>query len=189
MPTDLREKRVVVTGGNGFLGTVLCRSLRERGCEQVLIADLPDFDLVSEDGVRSMYAELKPQIVLHLAAQVGGIGANMDNRSIPGVYIAVVMGRHAGFLTAASALGRKYPDDGPHLIYLPEREFSVDGFIDDVRAVHQDPHAPALELGGDPLDRQHQAGLAGDVVDQREPGARSDAREDRLHRLLGRGHR
>jgi 6-phosphofructokinase 1 len=65
------------------------------------------------------------------------IGANMDNRSIPGVYIAVVMGRHAGFLTAAAALGRKYPDDGPHLIYLPEREFSVDRFIDEVRAVHQ----------------------------------------------------
>jgi 6-phosphofructokinase 1 len=64
------------------------------------------------------------------------IGANMDNRSIPGVYIAVVMGRHAGFLTAASALGRKYPDDGPHLIYLPEREFSVDRFLGDVKQVY-----------------------------------------------------
>jgi GDP-L-fucose synthase len=79
MPIDLSEKRVVVTGGKGFLGTVLCRKLRERGCQQVLIADLPDFDLVSEEGVRGMYAELQPQIVLHLAAQVGGIGANMAN--------------------------------------------------------------------------------------------------------------
>ena len=41
-------------------------------------------------------------------------GANLDNQALPGVYVAVVMGRHAGFLTAASALGRKYEDDGPH---------------------------------------------------------------------------
>ena len=46
-------------------------------------------------------------------------GANLDNWALPGVYIAVVMGRHAGFLTAASALGKKFPDDGPHLIYVP----------------------------------------------------------------------
>ena len=50
-------------------------------------------------------------------------GANLDNLALKGVYVAVVMGRHAGFLTAASALARKYPDDGPHLIYLPERTF------------------------------------------------------------------
>ena len=50
-----------------------------------------------------------------------------------GVYCAVVMGRHAGFLTAASALARKYPDDGPHLIYLPERTFVVDKFLADVK--------------------------------------------------------
>ena len=64
-------------------------------------------------------------------------GANLDNRSIPGVYIGVVMGRHAGFLTAAAALGRKYPDDGPHLIYLPERPFSLDRFVTDVQAVYE----------------------------------------------------
>jgi 6-phosphofructokinase 1 len=63
-------------------------------------------------------------------------GANLDNAALPGVYVAVVMGRHAGFLTAASALGRKFDDDGPHLIYLPERVFSVEAFLADVRAVH-----------------------------------------------------
>jgi ATP-dependent phosphofructokinase / diphosphate-dependent phosphofructokinase len=63
-------------------------------------------------------------------------GANMDNRALPGVYIAVVMGRHAGFLTAASALGRKYEDDGPHLIYLPERAFDADKFVGDVQNVY-----------------------------------------------------
>lgn len=64
-------------------------------------------------------------------------GANLDNRAIPGVYIAVVMGRHAGFLTAASALARKYPDDGPHLIYLPERPFSREKFKADVKRVYE----------------------------------------------------
>ncbi len=63
-------------------------------------------------------------------------GVNLDNRAMGGVYIGVVMGRHAGFLTAASALGQKYPDDGPHLIYLPERTFDVDDFLMDVKKVY-----------------------------------------------------
>lgn len=62
------------------------------------------------------------------------MGANLDNWSLPGVYIGVVMGRHAGFLTAASALGKKFPDDGPHLIYVPERVFDIDRFLADVKA-------------------------------------------------------
>ncbi|MEK7438488.1 MAG: 6-phosphofructokinase [Pseudomonadota bacterium] len=62
------------------------------------------------------------------------MGANLDNAALPGVYLAVVMGRHAGFLTAASALGKKFPDDGPHLIYVPERTFSIDRFLQDVKA-------------------------------------------------------
>ncbi|HLO77142.1 MAG TPA: 6-phosphofructokinase [Magnetospirillum sp.] len=62
------------------------------------------------------------------------MGANLDNAALPGVYLAVVMGRHAGFLTAASALGKKFPDDGPHLIYVPERTFRVESFLSDVKA-------------------------------------------------------
>lgn len=65
------------------------------------------------------------------------IGANLDNRALPGVYIGVVMGRHAGFLTAAASLAKKFPDDGPHLIYLPERTFSVDQFIQDVKEAYE----------------------------------------------------
>jgi 6-phosphofructokinase len=61
-------------------------------------------------------------------------GANLDNAALPGVYVGVVMGRHAGFLTAASALGKKFPDDGPHLIYLPERTFVLERFLADVKA-------------------------------------------------------
>ena len=64
-------------------------------------------------------------------------GANLDNASLPGVYVGVVMGRHAGFLTAAAALGRKFPDDGPHLIYLPERDFSMEQFLADVKKTYE----------------------------------------------------
>jgi 6-phosphofructokinase 1 len=64
-------------------------------------------------------------------------GANLDNVALPGVYVAVVMGRHAGFLTAASALGKKFPDDGPHLIYLPERTFVLDKFLLDVKTTYE----------------------------------------------------
>lgn len=64
------------------------------------------------------------------------IGLNLDNRALPGVHIGVVMGRHAGFLTAAASIAQKYPDDGPHLIYLPERSFSIDKFLRDVNEVY-----------------------------------------------------
>lgn len=61
---------------------------------------------------------------------------NLDNRSLPGVKINVVMGRHAGFLTAAAALARRLDDDGPHLIYLPEVPFDNDRFVADVERVY-----------------------------------------------------
>ena len=59
-------------------------------------------------------------------------GINLDNRALAGVYIAIVMGRHAGFLTASSIFAKKYPDDGPHLIYLPEKPFSTEAFVGNV---------------------------------------------------------
>jgi ATP-dependent phosphofructokinase / diphosphate-dependent phosphofructokinase len=65
------------------------------------------------------------------------MGVNLDNAALKGVYCAVVMGRHAGFLTAASALARKFPGDGPHLIYLPERVFEIDQFLADVKAMFE----------------------------------------------------
>jgi 6-phosphofructokinase 1 len=93
-------------------------------------------------------------------------GANLDNRSLPGVYIAVVMGRHAGFLTAASALDRKFPDDGPHLIYLPERVFDFDGFLAGVKA-NMDKHGRCVVAVSEGVsDASHKpiaASLAGPV--------------------------
>jgi len=65
------------------------------------------------------------------------MGDNLDNRALGGVKINVIMGRHAGFLTAASALARVHKDDGPHLIYLPERPFSMEKFLSDVQAVNK----------------------------------------------------
>jgi len=61
-------------------------------------------------------------------------GDDLDNRALGGVKIDVIMGRDAGFLTAASALARVRPDDGPHLIYLPEVPFSTEKFVKDVKA-------------------------------------------------------
>jgi 6-phosphofructokinase 1 len=63
-------------------------------------------------------------------------GVNLDNRALKGVYIGVVMGRHAGFLTAASALAQKYFDDGPHLVYVPERAFEMEKFLADVDRIY-----------------------------------------------------
>ncbi|UCF00467.1 MAG: 6-phosphofructokinase [Planctomycetota bacterium] len=63
------------------------------------------------------------------------MGDDLDNRALPGIKIDVIMGRHAGFLTAASVLGRQREDDGPHLIYVPERPVSMDKFLSDVEGV------------------------------------------------------
>lgn len=65
------------------------------------------------------------------------MGDNLDNRALAGVKINILMGRHAGFLTAASALARVHQDDGPHLIYLPEVPFSMSKFVKDVKEVYK----------------------------------------------------
>jgi len=65
-------------------------------------------------------------------------GINLDNRSIPGIYIGVIMGRNAGFLTAASIFAKKYPDDGPHLVYVPEKAFNKEKFLVDVERIYRE---------------------------------------------------
>jgi len=64
------------------------------------------------------------------------MGLDLDDRALRGVYLAVVMGRDSGFLTAAAAAARTVPGDGPHLIYLPERAFEEDEFLTQVKAVY-----------------------------------------------------
>jgi 6-phosphofructokinase 1 len=65
------------------------------------------------------------------------IGDDLDGRSLPGIKIDVIMGRHAGWLTAASTLGREREDDGPHLVYVPESVFQMDQFLSDVDRVYK----------------------------------------------------
>lgn len=80
---QLEGQRIVVTGGAGFLGRAVIDALRRRGAVDVVIPRRRDFDLTKESDVARLYAEAAPDVVLHLAAEVGGIGANMDN---PGRY-------------------------------------------------------------------------------------------------------
>jgi 6-phosphofructokinase 1 len=65
------------------------------------------------------------------------MGNDADNRALPGIKIDICMGRNAGWLTAASALARVHPGDGPHLIYLPERSYTLKGMLDDIDAAYQ----------------------------------------------------
>jgi len=86
-------KRVVVTGGAGFLGGALCRRLTERGATDIFIPRSRDYDLTRADDVRRLYDEHRPDLVIHLAARVGGIGANMRNPAE--LYLTnILMGTH-----------------------------------------------------------------------------------------------
>ena len=73
------DKRVIVTGGAGFLGSFVVEQLRAKGCRQIVIPRSQDYDLVQMEAVQRLYAEANPEIVIHLAARVGGIGANQAN--------------------------------------------------------------------------------------------------------------
>lgn len=78
--SDFFEKRkVVVTGGAGFLGGCVCEGLRRRGCKDILVPKIEDYDLVSLKDIVRMYDDMRPDIVIHLAAVVGGIGANRQH--------------------------------------------------------------------------------------------------------------
>ena len=76
---SLAQKRVLVTGGAGFLGSFVVDKLRARGCKDVFVPRSRDYDLVNIEDVRRLLGDSKPDLVIHLAARVGGIGANRDN--------------------------------------------------------------------------------------------------------------
>jgi len=76
MSSFFENRRVVVTGGAGFLGGFVTEGLKKRGCKDILVPKVEDYDLVEINDIVRMYDEMKPDVVIHLAAAVGGIGAN-----------------------------------------------------------------------------------------------------------------
>ena len=90
---DLSTKRIVLTGGAGFLGRHVKQELENVGARQVVVPRRAQYDLTQEAAVERLYSEHQPDVVIHLAAIVGGIGANREN---PGkfLYENLIMGVH-----------------------------------------------------------------------------------------------
>lgn len=83
MPTDLASRRVMVTGGAGFLGTQVVERLRQAGCREIFVPRSAQYNLVEREAARRALKDARPDVIIHLAAVVGGIGANRAN---PGRY-------------------------------------------------------------------------------------------------------
>jgi GDP-L-fucose synthase len=78
MVLDLSKKRICVTGGAGFLGTHLIRNLQNRGAKDITVPTIEEYDLVKQADIKHMLETAQPDVIIHLAAHVGGIGANME---------------------------------------------------------------------------------------------------------------
>jgi len=76
---DIKNKRICITGGAGFLGSHLIENLKSKGCENIFVPHIENYDLTTEKDIIKMYQDAKPDIVIHLAAVVGGIGANREH--------------------------------------------------------------------------------------------------------------
>jgi GDP-L-fucose synthase len=138
MPIDWPSERVVVTGGAGFLGSFVVEALRARGARDIFVPRSREYDLVQLDAVRALYRDARPTLVLHLAARVGGIGANRDN---PGSFFyenlmmgvqLIEVGRQVG-LKKLVALGTicAYPKHTP----VPFREHDLwNGYPEETNA-------------------------------------------------------
>lgn len=132
------QQRVVVTGGAGFLGSFVVDGLRARGCRDIVVPRSQDYDLVQMGAVERLYRDVKPDMVIHLAARVGGIGANQAN---PGRFFydnlmmgaqLIEMGRQQG-LKKFVALGTicAYPKFAP----IPFKEDDIwNGYPEETNA-------------------------------------------------------
>lgn len=135
---NLENKRILVTGGAGFLGKHLVARLKERGCKHIFVPLIEKYDLVRMPAIKRLYKDARPDIVIHLAAKVGGIGANREN---PGSFFydnlmmgvqMMEVGRQAG-IEKFVALGTicAYPKFTP----VPFKEENIwDGYPEETNA-------------------------------------------------------
>ena len=128
---SLDARAFIYTGGNDTSGTLeLLRAASTGPCNFVHAPKTIDNDLMENDHTPGFISA--GSFITHAVASV-----DLDIRAFGGIYVAIAMGRHAGFLTAAPAAWQTDRDDAPHLIYAPEKHFGVDQFLAEVATVYE----------------------------------------------------